>query len=235
MKNIFVLISCIYLFSCKAHSQSKTMDKELIEAFDTIKNKVDIERYGTSLYNRNFEVINFKYIEATKTIHWTTILRNADKPFPVIVYTITYPKKNTILFWKGDLVLKNSNPEYKSIITAFITDAEALKQHQKQVLNEIKNGEIVKLKISQIVKLKNGLSLMLRGFSNKRVYPGDPRTAMAHMQVIIDDVTKEEISFYDHALAGIPYPNDTEKLKGYVFRIRKFLYDECIEVLVSKK
>ncbi len=211
------------------------MNKKLIEAFDTIKHKVDIERYGTSIYNSNGGVVNFKYIEATKTIYWTTIVSNVDKPFSVIEYTITYPKKNTILFWKGDSVLKNSDSKYKSILTTFITDAEALRQYQKQVLNEINIGEIITLQIGEIMKLNNGLSLVLVGFSNKRVYQGNPRTAMAHVQVIIDDVTKEEVSFYDRALGGILYPNDTEKLKEYIFRIRKFSYDEYIEVLVSKK
>ncbi len=234
MRTIFLLISFIYLFSTETYSQSKTMNTQLIEAFNTIKNKVDIQQYGISLYNRNSEVVNFKYREATKTIHWSTIARSANKPLAVIEYTITHPKKNTILFWKGDLVLKNSNPEYKLIIPAFIADTEALKQYQKQVLNELENGEITTLKVGETVTLKNGLSLMLSNFSNKRVDPTTPSTALAHLQVIMNDSTKEEIRFYNRSLAGIHYPNDTKKLKAYVFRIKNFSYDECIEVLVTK-
>ncbi|QXP58677.1 hypothetical protein [Olleya sp. HaHaR_3_96] len=211
------------------------MNKELIEAFDNIKNIVDIEQDGISLYNSNFEVINFKYSKTTKSIHWATIVKRAGKPLSVIKYTITYLKKNTILFWKGDLVLKSSDSEYKSIVSAFIADAKALELHHKQVLNEIKNGEIVLLKVGEIVQLKDGLSLMLRHFTHKRHYFLNPSQAMADVQVIIGDGTEEEINFKNRSLAGISYPNDTNTLQEYVFRIRAFSYDKHIEVLVSKK
>ncbi|QCE43048.1 hypothetical protein [Psychroserpens sp. NJDZ02] len=211
------------------------MNKKLVEVFDNIKNIVATEQKGTSFYNSNFEVINFKYNKTTKTIHWAKIVKRPGKPLTVIEYTITYLKKNTILFWKGDLVLKSSDSEYKSIVNDFVADAEALEQHHKQVLNEIKNGEIILLKIGQIVQLKDGLSLMLRYFTHKRNYFLNPSQAVANVQVIIGDGTEEEINLKSRSLAGLSYPNDTITLKGYVFRIRAFSYDKYIEVLVSKK
>lgn len=238
MKNILIIICAICLLSYKTHPQSKTIDKELAEAFNTIKNEVEIEEmHDTSVYRNNKNIlVDFKYIKATNRIHWTTIEPVISKTsYEVIKYTVTCSNKKKIRFRKGDSRLKRSHPDYELITTTFIEDSKALKQYREEIHKEINNGEIITLENGKSIQIEDGLFLKLTGFVNKRVYPGQPLESRAYVQVT-DGTAIKEVTFYDRSLEGVYYPNKVN-YADYTFRLRKFSYSGSgnIEILVSKK
>ncbi len=241
MKNLFVILLCyVNFFSCKA--QSETMNIKLTELFNAVKKKVEVTKWkNISVYKKNYEVLNFRYVEATNEIYWTTIVKEIGgrKPRKIIAYKVSYDNIK-IQFEKDNIVFENSNTEYKSIANSFISDVLIFNEYQEEISKEIKKGKIITLKKGEKIKLKEGFSLSLTKFISKHVFVGQPSYARAELIFKLKNSRREKINFSNQFLNGIDYPGDTwlqssGQLKKYFFRVITFKCDESITLLISKK
>ena len=138
----------------------------------------------------------------------------------------------------------DSNHKIKIVVTISLiifSMNSTYPQKNKACIN-VKYDEQFVLMMKETVQFNDSLTLTLTDFSHKRPYRGGPTKATAYITVEKDGI-QEEITLSIHGREGKSPENDglneserydTLQWNEYVFKLKEFLYDRSIELIVDK-
>ncbi len=98
-------------------------------------------------------------------------------------------------------------------------------------------GKNFELKINEVIRLTDSLSVRLFSFSHKYAMTGGPTKATAYLAVSANGLS-DTIQLSVHGGSGkSPQMEryDTLKWKVYKFKLTKFNYDKSIELMITKE